>query len=190
MAKGVVSGLRQRWQKGRRNPRFGISTCRMVSRSGPRFLAIATILAGLASPVAGAEVNQPAISAAMGVWGYVEGVDIQIGKCRETDPANTDAYDLAAITYHQDTSALLLRIDMLLTTEVARAKAPEDFMSSRQKTLAASLRRMVEQRIEANRGLWIDSCRDLPDAAMKRISEFQPLRERYPEWMRLIDDWR
>jgi hypothetical protein len=151
---------------------------------------IATIFFACFSLSANAEPNRLAIEAAMCLWGYMTGVDIQIGKCREVDPTNADSYDLASAAYHQDTSALLLRIDMLLSAEVVRAKAPADFMTSRQKPLADSLRRLVEQRIAANRGLWIDACRDLPDAAAKRIFEFQPLRERYPDWMRLIDDWR
>jgi hypothetical protein len=126
----------------------------------------------------------------MGLWGYITGVDIQIAKCREIDPSNADAYDLAYAAYHQDIGALLLRIDMLLNTEMARAGAPKDFITNRQRPIQDSLTREIARATETNHGTWLAACRDLPDAATKRIYEFQPLRERCPEWMRLIDEWR
>jgi hypothetical protein len=104
------------------------------------------------------------------------------------DPANADAYDRAAATYYNDIGALLVRIDILLNTEITRAGATPDFITSRQKQIADTISRQVDQRIGANRGLWIAACRDLPDAAEKRTFEFEPLRRRYPDWMRIIDE--
>jgi hypothetical protein len=153
-------------------------------------LAIAVTIATWWLPLAEAEVNQSAIAAAMGVWGYITGVDVQIAKCREIDPSNAYSYDLAYATYHQDVVDLLLRIDILLSSEVARGGAPKDFITSREQPIQDALAREVRRAVETNPGAWLAACRDLPDAAAKRAYEFQPLRERYPDWMRLIDEWR
>jgi hypothetical protein len=156
------------------------------------FLTIALICALLAhTPFpANAEVNRPAIAAAMGLWGYITGVDVQIAKCREIDSANADSYDLAYTTYHSDVTPLLLRIDILLTGEMARVGAPKDLISSRQQPIMDSLKRETQRTFEANPTMWLAACRELPTAATNRIYEFQSLRERYPEWMRLVDEWR
>jgi hypothetical protein len=141
-------------------------------------------------PSADAEVNQAAIAAAMGVWGYITGVDIQIAKCREIDPVNADSYDLAYGSYHRDIASPLLRINTLLSTEVARAGAPKDFIANRQQPIQDPLTREVRREVETNPGLWLAACRELPAAASKLVDEFQPQRERYPGWMRQIDEWR
>jgi hypothetical protein len=168
--------------------RLGIRV-RRIGGVGMRLLAI--VAAAATCPIgAGAETNQAAIAAAMGVWGYITGVDVQIAKCREIDPSNADSYDLAYATYRQDVAELLLRIDVLLSSEVARVGAPKDFITSREQPIQDALAREVRRAVETNPGAWLAACRDLPGAAAKRAYEFQSLRERYPDWMRLIDEWR
>jgi hypothetical protein len=98
----------------------------------------------------------------MGVWGYITGVDVQIAKCREIDPSNAYSYDLAYATYHQDVVDLLLRIDILLSSEVARGGAPKDFITSREQPIQDALAREVRRAVETN------PVRGLPRAVMFR----------------------
>jgi len=177
---GQTSGLNSR--RGTRTPRRGFG--------GPKFLAIGVALVIWFPLAAVAAVNEPAIAAAMGLWGYITGVDIQIAKCREIDPANAASYDLAYGIYHQEVGALLLRIDILLNAEVARAGAPKDFITARQRPILEGLGREAQRAVDTNPAMWLAACRDLPEATTKRIYEFGALRERYPDWMRLIDEWR
>jgi hypothetical protein len=141
-------------------------------------------------PSAKAEVNQPAIKAAMGVWGYITAVDLQIAKCRETDSTNSPSYDRAYVTYHQEVTPLLLRIDLLLNSEIARAGASKDLIISRQQPIMDSLKQEVQRAFETNPSMWLAACRELPEAAVHHTFEFQPLSERFPAEMKLIDEWR
>ena len=126
----------------------------------------------------------------MEIWGYITAVDIQIDKCRETDPGNADAYDLAYALYGQETAPLLMRIDLLLNAEISRAGAPKDAIKDRQQPIIEMLNRQVQRSFTTNRNLWLQACRELPDAAKQRKFEFTPLHEKFPEDMRLIDGWR
>src|SRR5271167_4044576 len=117
--------------------RLGIRM-RRIGGVGMRLLAIVTAVA--TCPIdAGAETNQAAIAAAMGIWGYIKGVEVQIDKCREIDPTNADSYDRAYVIYHQEATPLLVRIDMLLSSEVARVGAPMNLITDKQKPIIEML---------------------------------------------------
>jgi hypothetical protein len=126
----------------------------------------------------------------MGVWGYITGLEIEIAKCREIDPANADSYDVAYGAYQQDVAGLLLRIDILLTSEAKRVGATEDSVAGQQKPLMDAAVRAARQAVEINPAAWLAACRKMTGAVAQHLREFKPLRERFPEDMRLIDEWR
>ena len=51
-------------------------------------------------------------------------------------------------------------------------------------------KREAERMADTNPSMYLAMCRSLPKAASQRTDLFQPLREKYPDDMRLIDEWR
>jgi hypothetical protein len=111
---------------------------------------------------------EPAVRAAMSIWGYINSADIQTGKCREIDSANAASYDRVYATYHQDLGDTIVRIDFLLTEEATRLGAKPDFFTSRLPRFSDIAAREAKRMAETNPGLFLAMCRSLPKAATDR----------------------
>jgi len=136
------------------------------------------------------EPSRPTVEAAMGILGFINAVDIQTEQCRKIDSANAASYDAAYVAYHQDLGDIIVRIDFLLTEEATRIGVREDFFISQMPRFADIARREAKRMAETNPGTFLAMCRSLPTSAAQRADVFRPLRKKYPDEMRLIDEWR
>lgn len=126
----------------------------------------------------------------MSISAYVSAIDIQIAKCREIDTANAISYDAAYATYHQDLGDILVRINFLLTEEAGRLGMAADFFTRQLPPFLDAGKREAARMAETNPGMYLAMCRSLPKAASQHTDLFRPLHEKYPDDMRLIDEWR
>ena len=122
----------------------------------------------------------------MAVYLYIVRSEETIKTCSRADPKNAASYDKVYETYHNKMAQIVTQIGFLVGQE-ARFKGVDKgtLLNSvgRQVDIVA---REIEQKAEINTTEFMESCHSLPKAAAAKIGPFEPLAQRFPQEMKII----
>src|SRR3954454_9078362 len=146
--------------------------------------AALVLLLNYQNPVA--NDRDPSIAAEMMVYLYIVRVETMIKTCGLADPENLASYDKLYTSYRNEISGISARIGFLVGKE-ARSKGFDkgaliDSVEHQVSTVTQEVERMAEHDLMG----FMDLCRNLPKAAAAKIGPFEPLAERFPQEMNII----
>ena len=128
----------------------------------------------------------PRLTSIMAVYLYIVRVEETIKTCSRADPKNAASYYKVYETYHNKMARIVTQIGFLVGQE-ARFKGVDkgtllDSVGRRVDIVA----REIEQKAEINTTEFMESCHSLPKAAAAKIGPFEPLAQRFPQEMKII----
>jgi hypothetical protein len=159
----------------------------MTSRLAIAFLVLFPASAAAASLT---PASSPAAVAAAGVWAYINGVDVEIEKCREVDPDNAASYDRTYGLYHREIAETIGVVTLILEQEAIRAGLVADAYFKKIKPAADAEVRETNRMVSTNPGSFMAMCNSLAESLARHIGPFRSLREQLPDDMRAVDQWR
>jgi hypothetical protein len=134
--------------------------------------------------------SSPATTAAGSVWAYINGVDVEIQKCRELDPGNAASYDRTYGLYHREIADTVGLINLILQQEATRAGLAADAYFKEIQPAADAEVREANRMASTNPGAFMTMCHSLAESLAQHAGPFQPFREQLPDDMRVVDGWR
>lgn len=124
------------------------------------------------------------------LYGNIAALTAYLGVCGVSDSENAEGFAAALDSYRQEVTPLLKRLDTVLRGALER----EGDTQSDPARMYAAANRAAVKRIEDLRTKHPDQfgllCGGLLKTARERTAEFAPLRERFPDEMRMIDEWK
>jgi hypothetical protein len=133
----------------------------------------------------------PTILGGSKIAGHILEIDLHIQKCREIDSGNANIYDRIYNAYHEGILETELRLAMIFAHEAARASLSPDQVFTVELADWAKIERLrLDQAATTNPGSFLTTCRLLDTMLTQHLAPFKPLREEWPDEMRLIDAWK
>jgi hypothetical protein len=123
--------------------------------------------------------------------GAIDEVMIALNECAEVDPSSKQIYDGLGLrlTLDKDNASVAARALVVLREEGVRSGLAAESLV----TLAGASKEMLTALVKANQASnpagFLKGCKAQPDAARQRTGYFAPLRERFPEAVRTLDEW-
>jgi len=120
------------------------------------------------------------------VYLHIAKIEATTKTCGRADPENAPSYDKVYATYHDEIGPIVMKIGFLIGQEARFQGVGKDtlldFVESRVNIVAQEAERMAE--LDSIK--FMDLCRNLPKAAAAKVGPFEPLAQRFPEEMNII----
>ena len=155
------------------------------------FLAFGILAAcTLSAASAPAQEINPLKKSVARVYGNIAALTAYLGVCGISDAKKAESFAAALKSYREEVAPVLERMDTVLRDSLKR----EGDTASDPARMYAAADNAAVKRIEDLRNKHPDEfgllCDGILKIARERTAEFAPLAERFPDEMRMIEDWR
>jgi hypothetical protein len=161
---------------------------RTFASANMRATLVAALCTGVVSAVRAQDYSKPLDNAAF-VYGTLLSVTTLLAECADYDKQNADRYNNLMLQYIQENNDISNRLVTIMRTETIRSGYS---LESLNKTIfdAKNLAAQAVQKQSHDDPKFLNTCQAQSEAHNKGLAAYRPLREKYPDQMRVIDQWK
>ena len=161
----------------------------MQTRLSLKIIVMIALCAGsVISTARAVDYSQPINNAAR-IAGFLYTQTAILAECADYDKQNARSYSNLMSEYIEENKNLTDRIMTIMRTETFRTGHTFEGLSNDLSVVKNRARNDVGKMRRENPN-FLNICRAQEDAHKRGLGNYRPIREKYPDQMRVIDDWK